>query len=81
MNRHATKQAQKVDRSGTLMVRFKSALELVHYTQNIRLSKSLQMHCHQDNFMVVNQKVVKVVRINRLIDNLIELIVVSAITF
>ncbi len=34
------------------------------HTQNARLSKSLQMCCHQDNFMVVNQKVVKVVSID-----------------
>ena len=32
----------------------------VQLTQNVRLSKSLQMCCQQDNFMVVNQKVVKV---------------------
>ena len=34
---------------------------LSQITQNVRLSKSLQMCCHQDNFMVVIQKVVKVV--------------------
>ena len=33
-------------------------------TQNARLSKSLQMCCHQDIFMVVIQKVVKVVSID-----------------
>ncbi len=35
-----------------------------HLTQIGRLSESLQMCCQQDNFMVVNQKVVKVVSID-----------------
>ena len=105
---HAVQQMQ-VRRPGVnyVMKVLKSAGEC---TQNVRLSKSLQMCCQQDNFMVVNQKVVKVVSIwsyttcgftlschnedflttfrfmscqNRQCqyNNLIELIVVSAITF